>query len=727
MGGSLAGRSVGIPKTTDGRPDGPGSAMRSADEVRGLPHEPVTVMRCLPRHCAHARALFLLLVACLFGAADLQGEELQGEEQARLIPRTAFWGPQQAGSAILSPDGSMVAVVLRGGMTTRIRVVAWDRPSAELLTIPIRVGEPVAVDWLHDSSTLLIETILRPSLRLQLECVRIATGERRRLAPLGARSVSVIGLSGRRPKELLLELWDVPGRTGRVVGTTTSEGADFRPIQRSDAHEVVYDGLFRPRVRIYWDRPDPYSRNYRAPDATGRWRTILHVPSEDYLSTNVIGLDGAEKSLWLQTTVGYEYKRLLSVDLATGERRVLAAQPGFDLRLDGQSPVTGRPDLVRHTGMRARLRSLDPALDPDLAFLQKALPGALLSVSRSDADDRWAVLAGGDVQPRSAFLYDRKTRTLRELWSAFEQPDRTGLVPIRTVLVTARDGVGLPCLLARPGVAARGARRRRTPAVILLHGGPFDHVAWGWDERIQFLANRGYTVLAINFRGSSGFGKKFVNATRNDWGGRMQQDVYDAVAWLIGNGLADPRRIGIMGDSYGGYAALLGVAQRPRLFSCAVALAPVTDLVPLSQAKNTPRQVRFVVGDLQDERLRRKLDRRSPLLLADRIRSPVLLIHGARDGVVPMEQSLWMLRALKRRNAPVSLVSLGRQGHSLYWGEEFVYAAAIIESFLAKHLGGRCEPLRQVPPPGLIRFVQGRDQIPAVEAIPQGRKSHPLK
>jgi dipeptidyl aminopeptidase/acylaminoacyl peptidase len=329
--------------------------------------------------------------------------------------------------------------------------------------------------------------------------------------------------------------------------------------------------------------------------------------------------------------------------------------------------------------------------------LKSAEEGAFLVVDRDHSDRHWIVEYIGDKHASRYYLYDRDKKSLGFLFDAMPRLAGYTLAHMEPSEFTARDGMRIPCYLTLPV----GVEARNLPLVLLPHGGPWAQDQWGFDPWGQLLANRGYAVLQVNFRGSTGYGKSHLNAGIGQWGvGAMQHDLTDAVRWAVAQGIADSTRVAIMGASYGGYATLAGLAFTPWLYACGV------DMVGPSNVKTTfesfppywaVRKKRWVllVGDVErDEALNRRI---SPLFHADSIRAPLLIAHGSNDPRVKQTESDAIVEAARRNDLAVTYVVYPDEGHGLARAENNLDFMGRVEEFLAGHIGGRKEPWREVP------------------------------
>jgi dipeptidyl aminopeptidase/acylaminoacyl peptidase len=297
-----------------------------------------------------------------------------------------------------------------------------------------------------------------------------------------------------------------------------------------------------------------------------------------------------------------------------------------------------------------------------------------------------------DVRPNEFYLYDRSNRKLTYLFTSRPDLARYTLAPMKPVTIKSRDGLDLVSYLTVPV----GRAPKNLLMVLMVHGGPWGRDTWGLDPQAQWLANRGYAVLQVNYRGSTGFGKKFMHAGDREWGGKMQDDLIDAVNWAVHEGIADPKRIAIFGGSYGGYAALVGATFTPDVFACAVDIVGPSNLVSLLQSippswEPMRRMMAQRVGDVDREPEFLKV--RSPLFRADRIKIPLLIAQGKKDPRVRQAETEQIVAAVKKAGKPVEYMLFPDEEHGFSRPENRLKFFAAVEAFLARHLGGgRVEP-----------------------------------
>ena len=420
------------------------------------------------------------------------------------------------------------------------------------------------------------------------------------------------------------------------------------------------------------------------------WRTILSVAAEDALNTQLIGFAADDRHLYLLSSEGANTSRLVRLDTVTGERDVLFEDPDFDVGECLLHPRLRHPQLLGIVRERKEYSVLDQEVAVDMRRLQGLGNGELSIVSRDLADQRWVVCVSPDDGSSEFHLYDRVTGHARLLFAS--QPELRGYAfsHMEPFSFAARDGLRVHGYLTYPP----DLERRHLPTVVLVHGGPWDRHTWGFHSHAQFLANRGYLVVQVNFRGSTGYGKSFVNAGDREWAGRMQDDLVDAVRLLVDRGHADPARLAIWGGSYGGYAALVGAAFTPDLFACAVAeRAPVNlktllESVPAHWKEIIPMLHRRVGNPATEADF---LWSRSPLSRVDQIKIPLLLAFGAQDPRVTRDEADQLVVALERAGVDYQCTIFEDEGHGLSRPEHRLKFYAQGERFLARHLGGREE------------------------------------
>jgi dipeptidyl aminopeptidase/acylaminoacyl peptidase len=536
----------------------------------------------------------------------------------------------------------------------------------------------------------------------RLFAIDVSTAAARCLTPFDGVQVQVVGTSPRRPGHVLLAI-NLEDRTRHDAYLLHLESGALTMAARNEGFaRWLADGDLAARAAV---RPLAGSGMAVVVRDGDCWRPVFEAGPGDVISGDVLvgpntcqmslSMDGGR--LFLCSAAGSPTRRLLEVDTKSAAVRVLAEHERYDVggtwvppdRLSAPylaDPATGRPQAAAVNGERLDYRVLDPACATDLERLSAAHPGDVVVVSRDAADRFWTVGYLRDVEPVSYHVYDRTTGEIRFLFRHTDRLAGVELARMEPFRFLARDGLELHGYLSFPP----GRVRTALPAVVSVHGGPWARDHWGFNPMTQFLATRGYLCIQVNYRGSAGYGSAHMNAGDREWGGRMHDDLVDAVRWCARQGFVDPGRVAIFGMSYGGYAALVGAAFTPDVFRCAIAgVAPVDvastiDSLPAYWLAARALFLRRVGDPGRDREL---LWARSPLSRAGQISVPILIAHGTNDARVPSGQAGAFVEAMRAGGAVPELLLFENEGHHfLELAEHRSAFYAAIERFLAQHL-----------------------------------------
>lgn len=430
--------------------------------------------------------------------------------------------------------------------------------------------------------------------------------------------------------------------------------------------------------------------------------------------------DETNSKLYFLTNAGEaDLVQLMLMDPSSGAATFVEKDPLNRVDFSGAlfSDATNRLLATIYEDDRERIDWKDRAFEADYKWLQTRLPGARISFGSRTADEtRWIITASRDTEPGETYLFDRRTRRIALQYRIREKLPREALAPMKAIRYRSSDGLEIPAFLTLP----KGVEPKNLPLVVFPHGGPWARDVWGYNTFHQFLANRGYAVLSPNFRGSTGYGKRFLNAGNRQWGDRMQDDITWGVRHLAEQGLADPKRVGIMGASYGGYATLAGVAFTPDLYAAAVAIVAPSNLITLLDSippywEPIRRMFYERMGDPNTPEGRKQLERQSPLFSAHRIRTPLLVVQGANDPRVKKRESDQIVIALRDRKFPVEYLVADDEGHGFARPVNNLAMIAAVEKFLAKYLGGRYQ---ESMPPDVEQRLKELTVDPATVTLP---------
>jgi dipeptidyl aminopeptidase/acylaminoacyl peptidase len=443
------------------------------------------------------------------------------------------------------------------------------------------------------------------------------------------------------------------------------------------------------------------------------------VGLEDSLTTNPAGFTADGKTLYWIDSRGRNTAALIAQDVATGATTVLAESPKADIGGTLQNPKTLKIEAYQAEYLKPEWTPLDKDIGATLDWLKFKLGASPIVQDRTEADDKWLVTADKVVEPLSLYLFDRKAGSLTKLYTG--RPDLIGtpLVQMWPVEIKARDGLILPSYLTLPAGADAnrdGKSDHPVPMVLFVHGGPWGRDNYGYDPYAQWLANRGYAVLQVNFRASTGFGKNFISAGNLQWGKKMQDDLTDSVDWAIANGVTTADKVAIMGGSYGGYATLAGVTLTPDKYACGVDIVGPSNLFTLLQTippywESGKQQFYQRMGNPTTEDGRALLKSVSPLTYADKISRPLLIGQGANDPRVNKRESDQIVAAMNAKKIPVTYVLFPDEGHGFARPQNNIAFNAVAENFLQTCLGGRSEPIGDALKGSSIQVLNGADFV----------------
>jgi len=625
----------------------------------------------------------LLLVGCAVPPAH---DSLKSAVLPPLIPVRDFVANTDSQSHYrVSPDGTKVAWKAVHGTQEEIFVRTLGKDDARNLGFDAQ-GYPFY--WAQDSRRLLFvkdaggnenfHLFVVDTDELEPSPLDITPGENTRVVLQrmikGDPSNVLIAHNGR--DRAVFDLYRLNLDTGEQTPVYENSG---------DVIKLVTDRRGRLRARV---RQSETQRFLELPPADGQgWSVILSWTKDDEVQPLQFTAEG--DAIWMVSNRGRDKKALVRLDVKTAEESVVYAHPEADIGRVHISALSETPVLVHAQPDYPHVEVLDAALRPVLASLRMDGPVGV-HISSSDSSEQLITFDVKTDLGVEYFLYDRGSGDKIHLGQSASYAFADALSPMRPIQFHARDGLLLRGYLTVP----QGIAGKPVPMVMLVHGGPFARDFWGYSALVQFLTNRGYAVLQVNYRGSSGYGRTFMEAAIGEFAGTMHDDLIDGVSWAVEQGIADAKRIAIMGGSYGGYATLVGLTMTPEIFACGIDIVGPADLEALT--RNFPpywapfmhRWYKYL-GEPDNAEDRERMRAKSPLHFADRLVSPVLIIQGANDVRVKQDQSDRMVEALIAAGKPVEYLVIEGEGHRIrHWKNRLkVYRAT--EDFLADCLGGR--------------------------------------
>jgi dipeptidyl aminopeptidase/acylaminoacyl peptidase len=640
----------------------------------------------------------------------------ENSEKPELLSRRLIFRNPERSIVRISPDGTRIAFLapVDGVLNLWVAPIEDVSKARHVTAVTDRSLGPWLV-WMHDNRHVVFFRQQGGDENWRAWRVNLQTDDVRPLTPGPGVTCFVQQISRHFPSELLIAHNERNKRFFDIYRVNVASG-ESALVQANDGFTGHFtDQRFKVRYAVRHAENGDVERLER--EGGGDWSLFARIGADDAMATRPIEFSDDGRELhWLDSR-GRDTAAVVTQDLESGAMQVLAEDPRADFTNLLLDPVTQRPIAAASAFERTRWQVLDTDYKEDFEYLTSQSPGDLAITSMSQDRRNWIVAYLYDNAPLEYFHYDRDARQARRLFSSLPALEDAPLVTMEPLVIRARDGLELVCYLSRPRTARPGTR---LPMVLLVHGGPWTRDVWGLHPNHQWLANRGYAVLSVNYRGSTGFGKAFVNAANMEWAGKMHDDLIDAVDWVVAAGIADPARVAIMGTSYGGYSALVGVTFTPEKFACAVDLVGISNLVTFLNTIpdywvpwKSVWKVRM--GDYTTEAGKRFLEERSPLNYANRIVRPLLIGQGANDVRVKASESEQIVAAMRQHGIPVTYVSYPDEGHGLGRPENRYSFAAVAEAFLAAHLGGRREPVGDDFKDATIEFRIGRELVPGLE------------
>lgn len=689
----------------------------------------------MPRRLILASSLALALSACTgqdkpagadSSAAPANGATAPAAE-VELIPREALFGNPERANVQISPDGKYLSWVAPLDGVMNIWVAPADDPGKAKSITDDKARGIRQYFWSYRPDTLLYLRDTGGDEDFHLYSVDLASGEKRDLTPFPKTRAMVSGVSHLHPESILVGMNDRDPKWHDLYRVDLASG-ERSLIEKNTQSFAGYMADADYKVRMaFKPRPDG-GQDLLAPDGKGGWNKIDAIPFEDSLTTSPAGYTTDGKTLYFVDSRGRNTAALFAVDTASSEKKLVLEDARADVGGTLSDPRTGVVQAVAVDYLKEEWKPLEESVAADLKKLQAIGPGEISVNARTLDDKTWIVAYSAAEAPTVYYRYPRGGEPVK-LFSARPALDGKPLVAMWPQEIKSRDGLNLVSYLTLPKRADAdndGRVDEPVPMVLLVHGGPWARDGYGYSSMAQWLANRGYAVLSVNYRGSTGFGKSFITAGDREWAAKMHDDLIDAADWAVKQNVTAKDQIAIMGGSYGGYATLVGMTFTPDAFKCGVDIVGPSNLNTLLSTippywASFFEQFAKRVGDPRTPDGKKLLAERSPLSHVDKISKPLLIGQGANDPRVKQDESDQIVKAMKAKNIPVTYVLFPDEGHGFARPENSKAFNAVTEGFLSKCLGGRAEPIGQDFAGSSITVPEGADGVPG---LAEALKSH---
>jgi dipeptidyl aminopeptidase/acylaminoacyl peptidase len=656
--------------------------------------------------------LTLVLTGFVFSnVLQLNSQEIVDAEAIPLIPRAAFFSQDPDMAVKISPNGKQISFLkpYEGVLNVWVQNIG-DKQEAFPVT---KSKNPIFhYRWAKNNEQILYFRDSQGDENSHIYSVDLKSFKIIDLTPFENVQARIVRGSEKYPDEIVVainnrdpayhDLWTINTRTGE---------RSLVYENKEEFGELFVDHNHQLRIGRKSDGKGGYKFFVR--DLVNKsWKPFIHFDKDDNsITSRILEFSSDNQHLYYLDSTNSDTAALYSsnIDSNNVQKEKIASEEKSDIVDVIFDPSTKKPRVTISKYLRIQYSILDPKIQADMKYLQNFSDGDLYLLDSSLDDQKWIVAYSYDNKPVRYYLYDRPKKTAIFLFSPNQELEKFPLTTMQPVIIKSRDGLPLISYLSIP---LQGPRKN-IPMVLWVHGGPLSRDEWGYNVIHQWLNNRGYAVLSVNFRGSVGFGKRFVNAGNRQWSKKMQDDLIDSVNWSIEKGIADPKKICIGGASYGGYATLVGLTSTPEIFACGVDISGDSNLQTILEEippylKDELEEFDYRIGPGNDKEFLKSI---SPLYKVDKISKPLLIAQGRNDIRVHESQSTQIVEAMKKNHQPVIYVLFPDEGHAFVKTENDLAFYAIMEAFLAKELGGRFQKIGDDVKNSSAIILEGKELI----------------
>jgi dipeptidyl aminopeptidase/acylaminoacyl peptidase len=671
----------------------------------------------------------LALLACKPGNKPL--------EEAAIIPREVLFGNPERAAVQLSPDGKYLSWLAPQNGVLNVWVAPSDNPDASKIVTNDSIRGIRSYNWTYKSDNLLYIQDVGGDENWDIYLVNVSTGESKNLTPseeipgpdgvpmklpngqIMRPTAQIMTVSTKNPNEMLIQM-NQDNPQFMDVFRVNLETGDLKKVLADDGFlQIVSDEDLNIRLGTK-NNMDGETEVFKFEG--GKWHPYFVVPKDDNFTFGIFGTNKSGDLAYMIDSRSRNTGAFVTLNLKTDEIKVIASDEKSDIQNLTQNPITEEIEAVQSNYLKSEWIVLSDKVKKDFDYLKSLEDGDFVISSRTQDDKFWLVAFTSSVGPVKYYKYDRDAKKANYLFNNRPALDQYQLSKMYPVEIPSRDGLKLVSYLTLPShLDNDGKPNQAIPMVLWVHGGPWARDNFGFNSVHQWLANRGYAVLSVNYRGSTGFGKSFINAAKKEWAGKMHDDLIDAVNWAVENGIAQKDKVAIGGGSYGGYATLVGVTFTPDVFACGVDIVGPSNLNTLLGTIPPYWKAFFEtfaqhVGDPRTEEGKALLDERSPLTKVDNIKKPLLIGQGANDPRVKQTESDQIVKAMQEQNIPVTYVLYPDEGHGFARPENRFSFFAVMEQFLSNHLNGRVEPVGNAFDKSSIEIPHGKEFL---KGLPQ--------
>lgn len=621
------------------------------------------------------------------------------EKDYPVIPRTVFTDNPEKAAPMISSDGEHLAwsAPYEGVMNV------WVAPVGRLNEArPVTKSKDSPVNsfyWSANKNRLFFLKDEGGNEQYHVNMVNIATGVEKDLTPGKGFRAFLFSFNYGNPDEIAVLTNQRNPQCMDILKINVDNGKTDMIYPGDDGMQVYLDSKLNIKTGVSYNADgEPEIYLYKG----GKWELKEKISFEDKMNTNLSAIERSGKYQYMDSSVGRNTSALYKINLETWEKTLVVEDEKSDSVDWISENKTGNYVAVGFNYERKYWKVIDDRFQKDIDFLTNFQDGDF-SVTDTSPDDRfWLVSYVNDSGPAKYYLYNREAGKAEYLYSNRPDLDNLKLARMKPQVIKSRDGLDLVCFITLPPWTDPdndGVPDQPVPLILNIHGGPYVRDSWGLDPTHQYFANRGYAVASVNYRGSWGFGKEFLNRGNGEWGGKIQDDFIDVADWAIDQKIAIPDKVAILGRSFGGYCVLSALTTTPEKFVCGVDVVGISNLI--TYMKSIPAYYKSMYnaykkqigGDPDTPEGKKYLESRSPINFVDKIVRPLLIGHGSNDSRVNVSESETIVKAMQAKKLPVTLCVFPDEGHQFQKPENKRAFYAIVEEFFGKHLGGRVEPM----------------------------------
>lgn len=636
--------------------------------------------------------LVLVLSYICFGSASAKNIQINSSP---FIPRELFFLKQNNENPQISKDGKFLSVVSAEKNGEFCIKIGKESDSIEDYKAIVKTNHYIRkYFWAYNNRDIIYSTHDVRSDAINIHSIDVKNNKYKNLTPFNKIQAKIIKISPKFPSKILVGINRRDSRYHDVFELNIDTGEKKLKFLNADCFfKLIYDDDYN--LRFTYKTFDNDTIIIYKFDTKGEKQPLLSLHSREGYSTHFLDFDESGNIAFMENAKSFDIPRLMTLDTRTNHYKTLLTPKKGELWNALFHPKNKKIQAVSVNYDKLKWIFFDEQMKKDFMHLESLHEGIVKIESRSFDDNKWVVNFISGNHPESYYLYDRKNKILRMLFSKNPDLSKYQLPKMHPVEIKTRDGLTMLCYLIRPTIYSN----KKPPLIIHVHGGPISRDSWNFNNLYQFLVDRGYSVLSVNYRGSSGFGKAFTEAGTGEWGRKMQDDLVDAANWAIKNNIANKNELAILGASYGGYAALMGATYTPDVFACGISVSGISNLVtsfkskPSSWHYHLSRYKSLIGGNPETKEGRKKLLNRSPITYAKNLKIPLLMIHGKNDTTVTYQESEQMADKTQNVRDLVTYALIDGEGHSFKNRDNVLAYHALIEQFLGSCLGNSYEPM----------------------------------